>query len=85
MADARAEERLVDLVVHGSAGGRLYGLCGLKLLGSPRLDAAAALVSQRDDRPVKVTSGCTFRIITPADAIQGSPFWDACDLWNEGK
>ena len=72
-----AESELERLVRNGSAGARLFGLCGLRLKGSARYDLLCQLAS-RDERMTAVQHGCGLSIGTVREALGTRNFKDTC-------
>jgi hypothetical protein len=81
VADARAEERFMELVARGAPGGLLYGLCGLRIVGSKRLGDDPSFVARWDDRRVALMRGCGLSVTTPRKVVQSPDFENVCDLW----
>ena len=80
LADARAEDRFIELVAQGAPGGLLYGLCGLRIVGSKRLGDDPFFV-RWDDRRVALMRGCSLSVTTPRRVVQSPDFENVCDLW----
>jgi hypothetical protein len=74
---------MVDLIANGEPAGHVYGLCGLKILDSARLEADVSLVSRWDDRPVALAHGCSLSLTVPRKVLRGGAFGNLCDLWKE--
>jgi hypothetical protein len=81
LEDARAEEKLMELVARGAPGARLYGLCGLRIVGSNRLGDDPSFVARQDDRRVALARGCGLSVTTPRQVVQSGDFENVCELW----
>jgi|SRR5579871_1611995 len=62
----------------GPPGARLYGLCGLRALGSARLPDSLALAAA-DERRVALVYGCSLWVREVREAVQSPGFWAMCD------
>jgi hypothetical protein len=85
LADARAQEKFMELVAQGAPGGRLYGLCGLRLIGSKRLGGDPSFVARWDNRRVAIMRGCSLSVTTPRKVVQSPDFENVCNLWKASR
>jgi hypothetical protein len=80
------EAAFVQLVEQGAPGARLFGLCGLRTIGSPRSSSYLS-AARTDDRLVGFMAGCGFRMTTVMAALDDPRFARACrelsDLWKD--
>jgi hypothetical protein len=83
LADERAEEKLEQLVFAGAPGARVYGLCGLRILGSHRLGLDSWSVARSDHRRVALAEGGSLSVTTPHDLVGTATFDGICAGWQE--
>jgi hypothetical protein len=81
LEDARAEDKLIELIAQGAPGGRLYGLGGLRIVGSKRLGDDPSWVGRWDNRRVALMDGCGLSVTTPRKVVESGEFENICELW----
>lgn len=78
LANAEAETVFSEMAAHGAPGARLFGICGLKALGSKRL-ASVVSSAELDERQVWLHSGgCVIEGRTVREAVRDRRFWQIC-------
>ena len=79
----KAEDILAQLAEHGSAGARLYALCGLTTIRSPKLPRYLSLAST-DAEVVALIDGCSMSVTRVKDAAISRYFWRECEKLVDG-
>lgn len=79
----QAEDILAHMAEHGSAGGRLYALCGLTAMRSSKAARFRSSAST-DAEWVALLDGCAMSAKRVKDAVTSRDFWRKCELLVDG-